>query len=174
MRIINGVYRIDNGIQLLEKFLLVIVFSICVVAGSMQVVFRYIIQSSLSWSEELLRYMLVWLSFFAASLGMSRTNVHISVDLIITKLPERIHSAMEVLWRVICLFFAGRIFLLSLILYENGVTSRQVSAAMQLPMKYVYLGVSVALLFMTIHLLRASIEQIMKILTEGKPGRVGF
>lgn len=52
---------------------------------SLQVFCRYILNSSLFWSEELARYMLVWLSFFGATVAYYR-HLHPGVDTITSRL----------------------------------------------------------------------------------------
>jgi len=52
---------------------------------AVQVFCRYILNSSLFWSEELARYMLVWLSFFGATVAYYR-NLHPGVDTITSRL----------------------------------------------------------------------------------------
>lgn len=51
----------------------------------LQVFQRYVMNASLSWSEELARYLLVWVSFFGASVAMRRGE-HLSIDLLQEKL----------------------------------------------------------------------------------------
>ncbi|HID69009.1 MAG TPA: TRAP transporter small permease [Desulfobacterales bacterium] len=55
---------------------------------AVQVFFRYVLNSSLFWSEELARYMLVWLSFFGATVAYYR-NLHPGVDTLNTMLPRQ-------------------------------------------------------------------------------------
>jgi len=50
-----------------------------------QVFCRYILNSSLFWSEELARYMLVWLSFIGATVAYYR-HLHPGVDIITARL----------------------------------------------------------------------------------------
>jgi TRAP-type C4-dicarboxylate transport system permease small subunit len=52
---------------------------------AVQVFYRYVLNSSLFWSEELARYMLVWLSFFGATVAYYR-NLHPGVDTITSRL----------------------------------------------------------------------------------------
>lgn len=52
---------------------------------AVQVFCRYILNSSLFWSEELARYMLVWLSFLGANVAYYR-NLHPGVDTITSRL----------------------------------------------------------------------------------------
>ena len=53
---------------------------------AVQVFCRYILNSSLFWSEELARYMLVWLSFFGATIAAFR-HLHPGVDALFSRLP---------------------------------------------------------------------------------------
>lgn len=52
---------------------------------AVQVFCRYILNSSLFWSEELARYMLVWLSFIGATVAYYR-HLHPGVDTITSRL----------------------------------------------------------------------------------------
>ena len=47
----------------------------------LQVIFRYVLNHSLFWSEELARYLLVWLTFLGASSAYYR-KVHPGIDLL--------------------------------------------------------------------------------------------
>ena len=51
----------------LEEYFLVFCLGFMVLLVFVQVVMRYIFQNSLSWSEELARYLFLWLSWIGAS-----------------------------------------------------------------------------------------------------------
>lgn len=53
---------------------------------AVQVFFRYALNSSLFWSEELARFMLVWLAFLGASVAYRR-QVHPGVDVLFVRMP---------------------------------------------------------------------------------------
>ena len=53
---------------------------------AVQVFFRYGLNQSLFWSEELARYLLVWLSFLGASVAYRR-KAHPGIDLMQAKMP---------------------------------------------------------------------------------------
>jgi TRAP-type C4-dicarboxylate transport system permease small subunit len=59
-------------------------FSMAILVA-VQVFCRYVLNSSLFWSEELARYMLVWLSFFGATVAYYR-NLHPGVDTLTSRL----------------------------------------------------------------------------------------
>jgi TRAP-type C4-dicarboxylate transport system permease small subunit len=60
-----------------------------------QVVFRYVIGYSLYWSEELARYLFVWVSFLGSVVALER-GVHIGMDVVIAKLPPGPRRYVEV------------------------------------------------------------------------------
>ena len=50
-------------LDILDKLilaLLIIILSAMLVVGTMQVIWRYVLEESLSWSEELMRFLYVW------------------------------------------------------------------------------------------------------------------
>lgn len=63
------------------------------------VVARYFFQTAFAWSEELARYIVVWVTFFGIS-SCARYNTHVSVDL----LPNLLKGTAKMLHQmVICL-----------------------------------------------------------------------
>lgn len=62
---------------------IVSVMLLTAIVGTMgaQVIWRYVLQSPLSWSEEIARLAMIWLTFIAASF-VSAKHQHIAVDLI--------------------------------------------------------------------------------------------
>lgn len=106
----------------------------------LQVIFRYVLRTPISWSEELARYLMVWGSCLAAASAYGYGS-HIGVKALVNLLSERkakwarilVHLAVSALMGVIC--YEG--FRLSFLVYY------QESAAMQIPMTYPYLAIPV-------------------------------
>ncbi len=71
-----------------------------------QVVARYVFNHSLFWSEELARYLLVWLTFLGASVAYYR-GVHPGVDIIFTRLPFRWQQGVRVVIHLVSLWLFG-------------------------------------------------------------------
>ena len=69
----------------IEYFISSLGFSMAILVA-VQVFCRYVLNSSLFWSEELARYMLVWLSFFGATVAYYR-NLHPGVDVLTSRIP---------------------------------------------------------------------------------------
>ncbi len=93
MKLLDRLSRtVNRGVEYL-LFLLGLSMALIV---ALQVFFRYGLNQSLFWSEELARYILVWLTFLGASVAYRR-GVHPGVDIFYTRLPRRLQQAASVL-----------------------------------------------------------------------------
>ncbi|MCF7935473.1 MAG: TRAP transporter small permease [Synergistales bacterium] len=122
----------------------------------MQVVMRYIFQSSLSWSEELARYIFVWQTWLGTSFAVKH-SAHIRVEFIKNFMSESAQRKLD--WVVFAIWIAFSIFLS---LKSSQLTSMlfdrmQLSPAMRLPMAWAYLSVPVGCSLMSLRLFQRMI-----------------
>lgn len=66
-----------------------------VVVNVLQVVFRYLIGAPLGWTEEVMRYSVVWLTFLAATAALYRGE-HMVIDVLGPVLPGRLQRLVYV------------------------------------------------------------------------------
>ncbi|MDJ0621428.1 MAG: TRAP transporter small permease [Desulfocapsaceae bacterium] len=96
----------------------------------LQVIFRYILNNSLFWSEELVRYLLMWLTFLGASCAYHR-NVHPGIDVLSNRLPPLWKQRLSVCVHLISLVFFG------VMIYHGTIFAyfvrAQISPAMAIP-----------------------------------------
>lgn len=106
-----------------------------------QVFSRFVLRNPSSFTEELARYMLVWVGLLGASYGVGR-NVHLAIDLLGPKLKGKWKHAGD-------MFVSSCVFLFAAAVMIAGgwnlvsLTSvlEQISAALQIKLAYVYLAV---------------------------------
>lgn len=96
--------KIDNLIKKIEATTACIMLVTIVLVGTLQIIFRFLLNSSLVWSEELMRYLFVWLSFITASIAV-RERKHISVDFVTTFMPARVNLIFYYISRVAMLAY---------------------------------------------------------------------
>jgi len=68
------------------------------------VVFRYVLQSPLSWSEEVARYLMIWAASLAISIGIMRRE-HLGITFLISRIPPSAQKGAAVLVNLAVLWF---------------------------------------------------------------------
>lgn len=135
--------------------LLLITMALAVFA---QVVFRFILKQPLAWSEEISRYLMIWLTFLGATLAIEK-KAHPRVEIFVELLPRRIKQVVHVL-----VILLSSIFYSLLVYYGAEFMAKsldQLSPAMGFPMGFVYLVIPVSGLLLILNSL-AEIERILK------------
>lgn len=117
-----------------------------------QVVFRFVLEAPLSWSEELARYCFVWVSMLGAAGGVRR-RLHPALDLIEPRLPPGARPWWRAAVLLAGLAFAGLVSVYGLSLAQFNM--RQRSPAMGLPMGLPYAAIPTGGLLIALHLLAA-------------------
>jgi TRAP-type C4-dicarboxylate transport system permease small subunit len=135
-----------------EEYLLVGSLAFSVALVFIQVVMRYVFQQSLSWSEELARYLFLWQIWIGASFAVKERR-HLRIEMLLNALRgrRRLLGEMAVLlvWFGFSVFLAYKGTELTSILFLRG----QVSPAMRIPMGYAYAAVPAGCMLMAIRLL---------------------
>jgi TRAP-type transport system small permease protein len=108
------------------------------VVMSLAVFFRYVLNDSLGWSEELARYGLIYATFIGAALA-ARRGTHIRVNVLDHLLKGRARLWLLVLQEALTLAFVLVITLLAIRI--SAILHNTKSAAMLLPMSYVYAAI---------------------------------
>lgn len=138
---------VSELIDKLVNYLVVGLIGGMVVVTTLQVVFR-VFFTALSWTEEISRYLLVWSTFFGATLAYKRGN-HIAITFVANKFSRKIKTGV-----IIFSYLLSIIFFLTVAYYGFQIIKIQVfqiSPAMGVPMRYVYLCIPVGLIIMTVH-----------------------
>ena len=149
MKVINW---LDNNT---EKVLLVLFSVIMVSVIFVQVVMRQL-GSSLSWSEELARYCFIWMIYIGISYGVKEQK-HVRIDAFLHLLNQK---GQLILNFIVNLFFMA--FAIFVIIYGTEIANQllqfgQRSAALQIPMGYVYMATPIG---MGLTLIRLAQKQV--------------
>ena len=118
------------------------------VVVAVQVLFRYGFNQSLFWSEELARYLLVWLSFLGASVAYRR-NAHPGIDMLQEKMPHALQKYTKILVHLVSLtLFAVMVYFGCRFAYFVRL---QISPALYLPKWIVFVIVPISGAILLIH-----------------------
>jgi C4-dicarboxylate transporter DctM subunit len=88
--------RIFKGVDKTMDWFLGLVMTVMLVVVTLQVWYRFVLNDPLAWSEELARYLFVWISFIGSAVGV-RMNVHLGIDLIEKIMTPMGHKILSVI-----------------------------------------------------------------------------
>ena len=145
-----------------EEYLLVYSFMVSVVLITLQVIFRYVLHNSLSWSEELARYMFVWQTWIGVSYS-ARNGSHLRITLLRDRLPQKGKYAMELFVMLVWITFSVWMVYLGCRVVGKISGYGQRSSALGIPMKFCYASVPVGMGLLTIRL----VVQLIKLFKNG-------
>jgi TRAP-type transport system small permease protein len=120
-----------------------------------QVCTRYVFGFSFKWSEELARYLMVWMVMLSASVAL-RDNAHIRVDFFTQLMPPRLVEVFTLMTRVAIVGYLG------VLTWQGWQTARFMEmtrfASLDVSMYWAYLALPVGgglmLVFESINILR--------------------
>ncbi|HID16421.1 MAG TPA: TRAP transporter small permease, partial [Candidatus Atribacteria bacterium] len=123
--------------DVVNRYIEYVVFAMMVAMTTviiLQIIFRFFF-TALSWSEEVARFLLVWSSLLAASIGFKKGS-HITVSFLVKKFPENIQKILSIIAYILeaVFFFIIILFGIKLMI----VQATQTSAALLISMSYIY------------------------------------
>jgi TRAP-type C4-dicarboxylate transport system permease small subunit len=119
--------------------LLVAIFGLLVIDVVWQVVSRYIVGQSSSFTEEFARFSLIWLTVLGAAYINGQQEGHLAMDFLLTKLPEAKRKGRQKVIQVAMALFALVVMVIGggNLVYTT-LSLGQTSSALHLPLGYVY------------------------------------
>lgn len=125
-------------IDALLKWFLVVLMGAMTLNVLWQVFSRFIMQNPSSFTEELARYMLVWVGILGASY-VAGQKMHLAIDLLPSKLTGKPKIYINLFIELCILIFALAVMVIGgFRLVTITLTLNQISAALQIQLGYVY------------------------------------
>ncbi|MCS7461735.1 TRAP transporter small permease [Paenibacillus doosanensis] len=152
------VVKIIDGLNKVVGIILAIMLGVMSLLIIAQVICRFFIHFPLTWSEELSRYLMVYIVFLGASLAM-RHNKLISIEL----LPELLTGMKRKV--LLCLVFIVSIVFF-VILFKQGIdmlsrVKMQSSASLGISMAFPYAAIPIGAVLLTINTIAALLDQFI-------------
>ncbi|KUO49571.1 MAG: hypothetical protein APF76_03425 [Desulfitibacter sp. BRH_c19] len=125
----------------IEEWLLIATYTAMLIIATAQIFFRYVVNLSISWSQDLLTYMLIWSVFIGISLAVKKRK-HIKVELAFVILSEKMQFYLKVFSNLIFMIFCGIISYYSFIkVYKLIFINLQISESTGLYMWMIQIAV---------------------------------
>ena len=135
----------------LEEYICCALLAVIVTLLMTQVLYRYIGGRSIAWSEEVCRFLFLYLVYFAASLATAK-NLHIRVTAQIKLLPRNGQILLLLLTDVIWLLFCAIVVKVGTEFIISMSNRPMVTGALMLDMRYVYAAVPLAFTLQAVRL----------------------
>lgn len=142
--------------------MLVVIMAIMVINVTWQVFSRYVIQSPSSFTDELSRYLLIWLGMLGAAYVAGQNN-HLAIDILPAKLYGKAKQRLMIAINLIIVLFVIPVMILGggNLVFITFVLEQK-SATLQVPLAYVYVVIPLSGLLVLFY----QIVDIRKILNE--------
>lgn len=142
--------RFDRGLVAVNRFAAGALMLVMTVLVFSNVVLRYVFDSSLTWVEELTRYMMIWVAYLGAGLAL-RAGTHVAVDVLQDCLPEPAVRVLRGLIAAMVLVFLAGVAWYGFDYAQFAIKQR--SPVLGLSLGLVYLAVPLGCALMGVHLL---------------------
>ncbi|WP_157014345.1 TRAP transporter small permease [Mesorhizobium xinjiangense] len=130
-----------------DDYLVVAVFWCLAFVVFLQFFTRYVLNSSLGWTEEIARYLLIAVTFIGAVMAV-RKESHIAVELAYRYLPRRLRFVLQIAVDLIAIAFYA---ITGWLCTQLAGRTMQMMVSINLPKSIVYWGVAACFAAMTLY-----------------------
>jgi TRAP-type transport system small permease protein len=146
-KFVEGTARFRRILNITEDVVTIVSSIFLVVVVFLQVFFRYALNSPLAWSEELARFIFIWLVFISSAVVL-RDDSHMSMNYFVNLMPKKVRTIIDIVskgiisaFMVMCLFQTAKIM---------RITATQLSPSLTIPMSLIYFAMFVGFTLMLI------------------------
>jgi len=125
--------KMKSGIiDRLEEILISVLLGVATILVFAQVVARYVFNAGITWAPELVQHLFLWTVMIGASYGFKH-GVHLGVDVLMKKLPEKPRRIMALVAVVISLGFTLYMAYLSFFYVRDAYKMELITVDLQVP-----------------------------------------
>lgn len=158
--------NIFKNIEKVLRFMLSVFMVVLVLVVFSNVMSRYFLESAIAWSEELARFLLIWVVFIGAILAYIKDE-HLGLDILVTSLPYKAGRVVLIIANLLV------IFALSLVTkggYSIAMSYMDwLSPALEVPYGYIFIIVpvcGVVMIIQTIYKMIVNIKSLTQVKQE--------
>jgi len=148
---------VDDVIGYVGQGASVICLVVVLVSIFSQVFCRFLLGFSLIWSEEIGRYLLIWISFLGLGVLVKRKEM-MSIRMVVDRLPTGLAIPFEIFADACSVFFMFIVLFYGFRLVRD--TMRQLTIVTEFPMGLVYLAIPLGAGFYIFHVVAGYIKKL--------------
>jgi TRAP-type C4-dicarboxylate transport system permease small subunit len=133
-------FKITDKLESVVRIVVILLLSGMVILIFSQVLFRYLLNHPLAWTEELSRHFMIWAALLGAAVAY-RKKAHLGVDVLVVHFGLRWQEAVVWFVHLMSIFFSGFLVYFGISIVKK--TMHQLSSALTIPMGYIYASIPV-------------------------------
>ncbi len=149
MKIFNKTEEAFVGISMMAVTILLFI----------NIILRFFFSAGISWTEEFIRYTIIWITFIGASICFRR-GIHVGIDVLIDYLPEKGKKTLNFIINIMAIALMVCLIKFGYDLVIFSKSTGQLTPALQIQMFWVYLAIPIGALLSLIHLMIQTYEMI--------------
>ncbi|MGK7394342.1 MAG: TRAP transporter small permease [Candidatus Cyclobacteriaceae bacterium M3_2C_046] len=139
--------RFRRLIDLVLSRFLIIILAIMTISVLWQVASRYILRDPSSWTDELVRFLFMWVGLLGAAY-ITGLRMHLAIDILPSKsTPQNQKRLNTIIYSLVALFALLTMVVGGFRLVYITLTLNQISPTLEVPLGYVYLVVPISGIF---------------------------
>lgn len=142
-----------------EEAVLVILLCLMMLIMGVQVTARYVLGSSLSWSEEITRFLFIWSGFLSASFCVKK-GASVKIEQLVSAFPRKVTHILRVISYTVEIIFFTYLIPFAVSYVQSAVTSKQLSPACGIPMYFIQFATLFSFVLCDIRLAQKLIQRI--------------
>lgn len=146
----------------LEVFIGAIFLALMVLFTSLQIAGRYIFTAPFPWTEEMTRYMFVWMVFISIGYAV-KTGEHIRITFVRMLLKPKWRLYLDIICNILCLGFSVICMCEGYKLLSTIRQGGQTAVSLPIPMWLLYLVMPLGFLLVCLRLIQSTMKTIQDI-----------
>lgn len=155
--------RFEKGLDAVMRFLMALAMAALVCGGTWQIFSRWILGNPSTFTDEFLRYVLIWASMIGSAYCFYRDE-HLALDLLTDRVNGKAKTILTVFIEIMIIFFVVYVFVLGGSQLVMNATNA--SSVMRIPFRYLYAVLPISGVFIVV----ARVLKYVRYFTEKKGG----
>ncbi len=151
--------RFFQGLRDANRAVLIALYAVIIAVCFLAVIFRYVLNDSLTWGEEFSRYLFIAMVFLGAAYVVPE-NGHLRMDVLYLSLPRKLRVAIDVLTVLCAVFFL--IYAVKALWIGVALVGRQRWSSLPLPMRLAYMPMLIGAVLSMVYLVEIVLQSFRK------------
>lgn len=151
--------RLFQGLRSANRAVLIALYAVIIAVCFLAVIFRYVLNDSLTWAEEFSRYLFIAMVFLGAAYVVPE-NGHLRMDVLYLSLPRKLRLAIDVLTVLCAVFFL--IYAVKALWIGVVLVGRQRWSSLPLPMRLAYMPMLIGAVLSMVYLVEIVLQGFRK------------